>query len=102
MFECKLDVYSCSLLPVLAESTPMGDIVVVDKVYNSCVIVIEDQELLLDLIVLDIQEFDVILGWTGYRRVIPNLIVSKRWEHSLSRKIIRLNHLESRSSLHLI
>lgn len=78
MFECKLDVYSCSLLPVLAESTPMGDIVVVDKVYNSCVIVIEDQELLLDLIVLDIQEFDFILGWTGYRCVIPNLIVSKR------------------------
>lgn len=78
MFECKLDVYSCSLLPVLAESTPMGDIVVVDKVYNSCVIVIEDQELLLDMIVLDIQEFDVILGWTGYPCVIPNLIVSKR------------------------
>lgn len=37
----------------------MGDSVIVDKVYKSCVIVIEDQELLVDLIVLDI--FDVIL-----------------------------------------
>lgn len=62
VFEHKLDLYPCLLLPVLAVSTPMGDIVVVDKVYKSCVRFIEDQELLADLIVLDIQDFDVILG----------------------------------------
>lgn len=35
MFEHKLDVYPYLLLPVLAVSTPMCDIVLADKVYKS-------------------------------------------------------------------
>ena len=41
---------------------PIGDSLVTNLVYRSCVVQIEDQHLLVDLILLDIQDFDVILG----------------------------------------
>jgi hypothetical protein len=41
---------------------PVGDSLVADLVYRYCVVQIKDQELLVDLILLDIQDFDVILG----------------------------------------
>lgn len=39
-------------------STPMGDTALADEAYKSCVVVIEDHELLVDLIVLEIQDFN--------------------------------------------
>ena len=41
---------------------PIGDSLVTDLVYRSCVVQIADRDLLVDLILLDIQDFDVILG----------------------------------------
>jgi hypothetical protein len=41
---------------------PIGDSLVTDLVYRSCVVQVADRELLIDLILLDIQDFDVILG----------------------------------------
>jgi hypothetical protein len=40
----------------------VGDSLVTDLVYRSCVVQIADRDLLVDLILLDIQDFDVILG----------------------------------------
>ena len=47
-------------------STLVGDSIVVDRVYHSCVVVIRGLETRVDLLLLDIVDFDVILGWTGY------------------------------------
>jgi hypothetical protein len=41
---------------------PIRDSLVTDLVYRSCVVQIADRDLLVDLILLDIQDFDVILG----------------------------------------
>ncbi|XP_070020327.1 uncharacterized protein [Nicotiana sylvestris] len=43
-------------------STPVGDAIVVDRVYRSCVVVIEGLETSVDLLLLDMVDFDVILG----------------------------------------
>ena len=46
----------------LSFSTPLGKTMVVEFICKSCVIKIGGNELLADLILLEIQEFDVILG----------------------------------------
>ena len=46
----------------LVVSTPLGDPVVVRTVIRGCPVLIEDQILEADLIPLDIQDFDIILG----------------------------------------
>lgn len=56
--------------------TPMDHTLLNDKVYRSCVVVIEDQELLVDLIVLATQNFYVILGLDWLPTYHTN---SKRW-----------------------
>ena len=46
----------------MAVSFPTGDSVIVDRVYLGSTVIIEGREFLADLVVLDIQDFDVILG----------------------------------------
>ena len=46
----------------LSVSTPLGETMVAEFICKSCVIKIGGNELLADLILLEIQEFDVILG----------------------------------------
>ncbi|KAL5837100.1 hypothetical protein ACOSQ3_014269 [Xanthoceras sorbifolium] len=46
---------------IIAVSFPTGDTVLVDKVYRGSRVIIEGREFLADLVVLDIQDFDVIL-----------------------------------------
>ncbi|XP_070040356.1 uncharacterized protein [Nicotiana tomentosiformis] len=43
-------------------STPMRHVIVVDHVYRSCVVIIGGLETRVDLILLDMVDFDVILG----------------------------------------
>ncbi|XP_070003103.1 uncharacterized protein [Nicotiana sylvestris] len=43
-------------------STPMGDSIDVDRVYHSCVVTIGSIETSIDLLVLDMVDFDFILG----------------------------------------
>lgn len=43
-------------------STPVGDTVVVNRVYRSCVVIIGGLETRVDLLLLSMMEFDVILG----------------------------------------
>lgn len=60
-FVCNLNV-SLNIMPHILEiSMPVGDTVSSDQVYKSCIVSIEGHELLVDLIVLDIQDFDAIL-----------------------------------------
>ncbi|XP_070034196.1 uncharacterized protein [Nicotiana tomentosiformis] len=43
-------------------STPMGDVIVVYRVYRSCVVTIGSIETSIDLLLLDMVDFDIILG----------------------------------------
>ena len=43
-------------------ATPMGDFLVCNSMLKSCVIQIEDREMLADLILMDMYDYDVILG----------------------------------------
>ena len=43
-------------------STPIGDSVIAKRVYRGCVVSISSREALVDLIELDMVDFDVILG----------------------------------------
>ena len=43
-------------------ATPMGDSLVCNSILKSCVIQIEDKEMLADLILMDMYDYDVILG----------------------------------------
>ena len=54
-------VQTCAL-PILSVSTPIGDTLMTNLVLKSCIICIEGRELLADLVLLDMHDFDVILG----------------------------------------
>ena len=43
-------------------SLPTGDSLIADRVYMGCRVIIEDHEFMANLVLLDIQDFDVILG----------------------------------------
>ena len=43
-------------------ATPVGEMLLVKHMYNSCVIIIVDRETLADLIVLESLELEIILG----------------------------------------
>ena len=42
--------------------TPVGGVVVIDSVYKSCIVKIADKELLVDLTLLEMQDFDIFFG----------------------------------------
>ena len=46
----------------LSVATPMGDSLVCNSMLKSCVIQIEDREMLSNLILMDMYDYDVILG----------------------------------------
>ena len=56
-------------------STPVGESVVVEKVYRSCLVNFVGSKTYVDLVILEMDDFDVILGMTwlspnfGSRRV---------------------------------
>ena len=43
-------------------ATPLGDFVVVNKILRNCCVMIGYREMTVDLVLLDLQDFDVILG----------------------------------------
>ena len=49
----------------LSVATPMGDSLVCNSMLKSCVIQIEDREMLADLILMDMYDYDIILGMDG-------------------------------------
>lgn len=51
-----------SLSASVCVSTPVGDSVVVDHVYRLCVVTIDNSETSVDLLLLDMVDFDIILG----------------------------------------
>ncbi|XP_070013671.1 uncharacterized protein [Nicotiana sylvestris] len=51
-----------SLSATVFVSTPIGDSIVVDHVYHSCMVIIGGLETSIDLLLLDMLDFDVILG----------------------------------------
>ncbi|XP_070045171.1 uncharacterized protein [Nicotiana tomentosiformis] len=61
-FALYLDISHNSLSSPIYVSTHMGDSIVVDRVYQSCLVVISGFETRVDLVLLSMVDFDVILG----------------------------------------
>ena len=58
------DLY-CDLLDMLIRvSTPVGESVIVEKVYRSCLVTFVGSNTHVDLVILEMVDFDVILGMT--------------------------------------
>ncbi|XP_070035696.1 uncharacterized protein [Nicotiana tomentosiformis] len=57
-----LDMPRKSLVSLVCVSTPVGDTIIVDLVYRSCVVTIRVLETRFDLLLLSMVDFDVILG----------------------------------------
>ena len=45
-------------------STPVGEFVIVEKVYRSCMVTFVESNTHVDLVILEMVDFDVILGMT--------------------------------------
>ena len=58
-----LDMHVTTMDFDLIVATPMGDSVVASKMLKNCPVMIDYQEMLVDLVLLDLQGLDVILGW---------------------------------------
>ncbi|XP_070014510.1 uncharacterized protein [Nicotiana sylvestris] len=71
-FASYLVVSHDSLNAPIYVSTPVGDSIIVDRVYHSCVLTIGSLETSVDLLLLDMVDFDVILGmnWLSSDHVI--------------------------------
>ena len=72
-------------------SLPTGDSLIADRVYMGCRVIIEGHEFRANLVLLDIQDFDVILGgWTGCLDITPPWIASGKKLSSVDRGNQRL------------
>ena len=59
-------------------ATPLGDFVVVNKILRDCCVMIGYREMTVDLVLLDLQDFDVILGMDWLLPTIPLLTVLRK------------------------
>ncbi|KAJ1440421.1 Retrotransposon gag domain [Sesbania bispinosa] len=78
-FSTQLGKSSSSLDETLVVTTPVGEILLVDCVYHSCVESIGGKELLANLIALDMVDFDVIIGMDWLASHYATYIVITRW-----------------------
>ena len=63
-FTTGLDLHYDLLEMPIRVSTPMGEYVIVEKVYRSCLVTFVGNNTHVDLIILEMVDFDVILGMT--------------------------------------
>ena len=63
-FTTGLDLHYDLLEMPIRVSTPMGESVIVEKVYRSCLVTFVGNNTYVDLIILEMVDFDVILGMT--------------------------------------
>lgn len=61
-FACHVDRNTEPLACYLSIATLMGDNMIVNRVYNSCLINFRDKEFIIELLPIPMQDFDVILG----------------------------------------
>ncbi|XP_043710311.1 uncharacterized protein LOC122659244 [Telopea speciosissima] len=66
-FSTKLKILLKTLQTDLSILTPSGEIMVSDMIFESCMVQLEGRDLRVDLYLLDMQDFDIILGmdWQG-------------------------------------
>lgn len=67
-----LDLISDLLSVPWRISTPLGDSLVMDRVFISCVVIVSDVDTYADLIILDMLNFDVVLGidWLAHYHTV--------------------------------
>ena len=63
----------CELLDIsICVSTPVGESVIIEKVYRSCLVLFVGSNTYVDLVILEMVDFDVILGMTW---LSPNFVI---------------------------
>ncbi|WMV08847.1 hypothetical protein MTR67_002232, partial [Solanum verrucosum] len=72
LFATGLDLHCDFLDMPIRVSIPVGEFVIVEKVYRSCLVTFVGGETYVDLIILDMVDFDVILGMTW---LFPNFAI---------------------------
>ena len=61
----------CELLDMpIRVSTPVGESVIVEKVYRSCLVIFVGSNTHVDLVILEMVYFDVILGMLGCLQIL--------------------------------
>ena len=56
-------------------STPVGESVIVEKVHRSCLVNFVGSNTYVDLVILEMVDFDVILGMTWLSQILQSWIV---------------------------
>ena len=63
----------CDLLDMpIRVSTPVGESVIVEKVYRSCLVTFVGSNTYVDLIILEMVDFDVFLGMTWILQILQS------------------------------
>ena len=70
------------ILPVILHepfivSTPMGESFIAKRVYRNCPIMLPNRVFYIDVVELDMLDFDIIFVWIGCMQVLPPLIVGQ-------------------------
>ncbi|XP_070032014.1 uncharacterized protein [Nicotiana tomentosiformis] len=79
-----LDMQRESLVSSVHESMLVGDSIIVDRVYQVCVVTIGGLEMRVYILIVSMVNLDVILGWIGYSHVMLFWIVMLRLKGCLS------------------
>ena len=53
-------------------STPVGESVIVEKVYRSCLVTFVGSNTHVDLIILEMVDFDIIMGMIGFLQILQS------------------------------
>ncbi|XP_070002123.1 uncharacterized protein [Nicotiana sylvestris] len=77
-------------------STPLGNFIIVDRIYRSCVVVIGGLETSVNLLFLDMVDFDVILGMD---LLSPYHVILDRHAKTVTLALLGLPRLEWRGTL---
>ena len=62
----------------LSVATPLSDSLDFDVFLSNCPVLIEGRELLTDLVLFDVMDFDLILEWIGCLSTLLQLIVGEK------------------------
>ena len=73
----KFDILPDILHEPFIVSTPVGESVVETRVYRNCPIMLPNRVFYIDVVELDMLDFDIIFVWIGCMQVLPPLIVGQ-------------------------
>ena len=77
-FVVEFDMIRDIMTLTICVSIPVGELLVVDRVYQSCLVSFAGYDTWIDLIILGMVEYDIILGMNWILFIMMSLIVKLR------------------------